>query len=65
MVETYIAHIEFIDGTCKDIEVFDHPVEGMYGYMPSKEVFYVFQAQPIHIKAYFPREFIKAITLVD
>lgn len=65
MDETYIAHIEFIDGTCKDIEVFDHPVEGMYGYVPNKEVFYVFQKYPIHQKAYFPREFVKAITLVQ
>lgn len=62
--EAYTVHIDFIDGTSKDVEAFDHPVEGMYGYMPAKEVFYVFQAYPIHVKAYFPREFVKTIMLI-
>lgn len=62
---TQIVLVEFIDGTSKSIEAFKDPRYGFYGYIESKEIFYVCKALPFHYKAYFPREFVKAISILE
>ena len=64
MNDTKLVLIKFIDGTSETIEAYCSSRGGYYGYLTKKEVFYVSCASTFS-QALFPREFVKAISLLD
>lgn len=64
MSDTKLVLVEFIDGTSKRIEAYCDPQYEYYGYLTKKELFYVSCASNFS-KTLFPREFVKAISLLD
>lgn len=63
-MERKLVLVKFIDGTSETIEAYYNPQDGYYGYLAKKELFYVSCASNFS-KALFPREFVKAISLLD
>ena len=63
-MERKLVLVKFIDGTSKRIEAYCDPQYEYYGYITSKELFYVSCASNFS-QALFPREFVKAISLLD
>jgi hypothetical protein len=63
MNNTKLVLVKFIDGTSETIEAYCNPQDGYYGYLTNKELFYV--SCTSSSKAFFPREFVKAISLLD
>lgn len=64
MSDTKLVLVKFIDGTSETIEAYYNPQDGYYGYLAKKELFYVSCASNFS-KTLFPREFVKAISLLD
>lgn len=64
MNDTKLILVKFIDGTSETIEAYYNPQDGYYGYLTKKELFYVSCASNFS-KTLFPREFVKAISLLD
>ena len=64
MNDTKLVLVKFIDGTSETIEAYYNPQDGYYGYLTKKELFYVSCASTFS-QALFPREFVKAISLLD
>lgn len=62
MENSTMVLVEFIDGTSKTIEAARDIKGATYGYLPS-ELFYVNQAGSD--RALFPREFVKAISIIE
>ena len=63
-METKLDLVKFIDGTSETIEAYCSSRGGYYGYITSKELFYVSCASNFS-QALFPREFVKTISLLD
>lgn len=63
-MERKLVLVKFIDGTSETIEAYCSSRGGYYGYITSKELFYVSCASNFS-KTLFPREFVKAISLLD
>lgn len=63
-MERKLVLVKFIDGTSETIEAYYNPQDGYYGYLTKKELFYVSCASTFS-QAFFPREFVKAISLLD
>lgn len=63
-METKLVLVKFIDGTSETIEAYCSSRGGYYGYITSKELFYVSCASNLS-QALFPREFVKTISLLD
>lgn len=63
-MERKLVLVKFIDGTSETIEAYYNPQDGYYGYLTKKELFYVSCASTFS-QTLFPREFIKAISLLD
>lgn len=63
MNDTKLILVKFIDGTSETIEAYYNPQDGYYGYLTNEELFYV--SCTSSLKAFFPREFVKAISLLD
>ena len=63
-MERKLVLVQFIDGTSETIEAYYNPQDGYYGYLTKKELFYVSCASTFS-QALFPREFVKAISLLD
>ena len=63
-MERKLVLVKFIDGTSETIEAYYNPQDGYYGYLTKKELFYVSCASTCS-QALFPREFVKAISLLD
>lgn len=63
-MERKLVLVKFIDGTSETIEAYYNPQDGYYGYLTNEELFYVSCASNFS-KALFPREFVKAISLLD
>lgn len=63
-MERKLVLVKFIDGTNETIEAYYNPQDGYYGYLTKKELFYVSCASTFS-QALFPREFVKAISLLD
>lgn len=63
MNDTKLVLVEFIDGTRKRIEAYCDPQYEYYGYLTNEELFYV--SCTSSLKAFFPREFVKAISPLD
>lgn len=63
MNDTKLILVKFIDGTSETIEAYYNPQDGYYGYLTNEELFYV--SYTSSLKAFFPREFVKAISLLD
>jgi hypothetical protein len=63
-MERKLVLVKFIDGTSETIEAYYNPQDGYYGYLTKKELFYVSCASTFS-QALFPREFVKAISLLD
>lgn len=63
-MERKLVLVKFIDGTSETIEAYYKPQGGYYGYITSKELFYVSCASNFS-QALFPREFVKSISLLD
>lgn len=62
-METKLVLVKFIDGTSDTIEAYCSSRGGYYGYLTKKELFYV--SCTSSSKAFFPREFVKAISPLD
>ena len=62
-MERKLVLVKFIDGTSETIEAYYNPQDGYYGYLTNEELFYV--SCTSSLKAFFPREFVKAISLLD
>ena len=62
-MERKLVLVKFIDGTSETIEAYCNPQDGCYGYLTNKELFYV--SCTSSLKAFFPREFVKAISPLD
>lgn len=62
-MERKLVLVKFIDGTSETIEAYYNPQDGYYGYLTNEELFYV--SCTSNLKAFFPREFVKAISLLD
>lgn len=63
-METKLVLVKFIDGTSETIEAYCSSRGGYYGYITSKELFYVSCASNFS-QALFPREFVKTISPLD
>lgn len=63
-MERKLVLVKFIDGTSETIEAYYNPQNGYYGYLTKKELFYVSCASTFS-QTLFPREFVKAISLLD
>lgn len=63
-MERKLVLVKFIDGTSETIEAYYNPQDGYYGYLTKKELFYVSCASTFS-QTLFPREFVKAISLLD
>ena len=63
-MERKLVLVKFIDGTSETIEAYYNPQDGYYGYLTKKELFYVSCASTFS-QILFPREFVKAISLLD
>nr|DAI17883.1 MAG TPA: hypothetical protein [Bacteriophage sp.] len=63
-MERKLVLVKFIDGTSETIEAYYNPQDGYYGYLTKKELFYVSCASTFS-QALFPREFVKAVSLLD
>lgn len=63
-MERKLVLVKFIDGTSETIEAYYNPQDGYYGYLAKKELFYVSCASTFS-QTLFPREFVKAISLLD
>ena len=62
-MERKLVLVKFIDGTSETIEAYCSSRGGYYGYLTNEELFYV--SCTSSLKAFFPREFVKAISLLD
>lgn len=62
-MERKLVLVKFIDGTSETIEAYCSSRGGYYGYLTKKELFYV--SCTSSLKAFFPREFVKAISPLD
>lgn len=62
-MERKLVLVKFIDGTSETIEAYCNPQDGYYGYLTNEELFYV--SYTYSSKAFFPREFVKAIFPLD
>lgn len=63
-MERKLVLVKFIDGTSETIEAYYNPQDGYYGYLTNEELFYVSCASTFS-QTLFPREFVKAISLLD